>query len=269
MWRGKNVFLYLSALFLACLIIVALFAPYFTPHNPNEIDVFSRLSSPNREHYLGTDNLGRDILSRIILAGRVSMTIAFITSISSSLLGTLLGLVAGMYRRLDNLVMRFLDGLMAFPTVVLALTLVAVFGTGLWQEILAITVVFAPRTARIVRGATLALREAGFVEAALVNGGSTWYIAKTHILPNALGPLFVQTTFVFARSILVDAGISFLGLGVPPPTPTWGNMLGDARNHIYNAWWFITFPGLVLVLAISSINVLGDKLRDVLDPRMR
>lgn len=266
-WDSKNYFLYFSVLFLCILFFAALLADLIIPYEIERMDVAFRLKPPSVEHLLGTDNYGRDILSRVIMGSRVSLIIGISVSVLSSFAGTFLGMTSALIRRADNLIMRFLDGLMAFPTTILAIALVAVFGAGLWQEIIALSLVFSPRTARIMRGVCLELKESEYVQAAIISGGSTIYIALSHILRNGFGPLLVQATFVLARAIIIDAGLSFLGLGVPPPEPTWGNMLGDARGYIAHAWWFIAFPGVALLLTVMSINVLGDNLRDILDPR--
>jgi ABC-type methionine transport system permease subunit len=187
----------------------------------------------------------------------------------SSALGTLAGLTAATFPRLDRVLMRILDGFMAFPAAILAIAMIAALGTGIWQESLALTVVFFPRTARIMRGVGLQLRGRQFVEAAVVVGGTPTQIVLRHILPNALGPLIIQSSFVLGRAIVTDAGLSFLGLGAPPPTPSWGNMLGDARTFMQDAWWFVAFPGVAIVLTVLSVNLLGDAMRDRLDPKLR
>ncbi len=268
--RQKNdIILYLCLAFLFVILIFSLFGEFIAPYDYKKIDIASRLKPPSFENWMGTDNFGRDISSRIIIGSRASILIGTFIAILSSFFGMFLGLIAAMYKRLDNIIMRFLDGLMSFPTVALAIALVAAFGIGMWQTIIALTIIFTPRTARIMRGVALKLKEESFVEYAVASGASTMYITFVHIFRNGTGPLVVQGSFVLAQSILIEAGLSFLGLGVPPPSPTWGNMLGDANTYISTSWWFITFPGLFLLFTVVSINLLGDTLRDILDPRMR
>ena len=228
-----------------------------------------RLRPPDLGHLFGTDNFGRDILARVIVGARVSFTVGVLVALSSTALGTLAGLTASTYPRLDRVLMRILDGFMAFPAAILAIGLIAALGTGIWQESLALTVVFFPRTARIMRGVGLQLRGRQFVEAAVVVGGTPTHIVLRHILPNTLGPLIIQGSYILGRAIVTDAGLSFLGLGAPPPTPSWGNMLGDARTFMQDSWWFVAFPGLAIVLTVLSVNLLGDAMRDRLDPRLR
>ncbi len=266
---SRNVVLYVCFFYLFLICVLAIFANYLTPHDPFLMNIESRLEPPSFQHWMGTDNYGRDVSSRIILGSRVSLIIGIMVSTISSVAGGFFGLLAAMYHKLDNFIMRIFDGIMAFPTAPLALVLIAIFGTGIAQEIFALSLIFMPRTARIIRGVALSIKESAFVEAAVINGGSNLYIMFNHILRVGYGPLFVQATYVMAVSIILDAALSFLGLGVPPPAPTWGNMLGAGRNFIESAWWMITFPGLILVFTMISVNLVGDYLRDTLDPRSR
>ncbi|HKX18862.1 MAG TPA: ABC transporter permease, partial [bacterium] len=233
---------------------------------PDAIEMAARLSPPSPRHPLGTDNFGRDVLSRVIYAGRVSLLIGLGVMVLSTATGTLAGLAAGYYRAVDAVAMRILDGLMAFPAILLAIALVAALGVGIRNEILAIALVYFPRTARIVRASTLQLKQRTFVEAAVALGEGDGRILGVYILGNALTPLIVQSTFVFAEAILADAALSFLGLGVRPPAPTWGNMLDEAHIYIETAPWFVVFPGVAIVLTVLSLNLVGDALRDLADP---
>ena len=251
---------------LGAVTLAALLAPVLGLPAPDRIDMAGRLAAPSPGHPLGTDNFGRDILSRVIYSGRVSLLIGLGVMAASTAAGTLVGLVAGYYRRVDAVAMRILDGLMSFPAILLALALVAALGVGARNEIIAIALVYFPRTARIVRGSTLQLKQRAFVEAAVALGEGDGRILAVHILRNALTPLIVQSTFVFAEAILADAALSFLGLGVRPPTPTWGNMLDDAHIYIETAPWFVVFPGVAIVLTVLSLNLVGDALRDLADP---
>ncbi len=225
-----------------------------------------RLLPPGPEHPFGTDNFGRDILSRVIASGRVSLVIGLAVMALSTLAGTLAGLLTGYYRRVDAVLMRILDGLMAFPAILLAIALVAALGASARNEIIAIAVVFFPRTARIVRASTLQLKARAFVEAAVALGEREGQILLSHILLNALPPLIVQATFVFAEAVLADAALSFLGLGVRPPTPTWGNMLNDAHIYVATAPWFVVFPGVAIVVTVLCLNLIGDAVREFADP---
>ena len=251
---------------LVAVALAALLAPALGLPAPDAIEMAARLSPPGPGHPLGTDNFGRDVLSRVIFAGRVSLLIGLGVMVLSTATGTLAGLAAGYYRPVDAVAMRVLDGLMAFPAILLAIALVAALGVGIRNEILAIALVYFPRTARIVRASTLQLKQRTFVEAAVALGEGDGRILGVHILRNALTPLIVQSTFVFAEAILADAALSFLGLGVRPPAPTWGNMLDEAHIYIETAPWFVVFPGVAIVLTVLSLNLVGDALRDLADP---
>lgn len=255
-----------SLVLLMVIAFAAFAAPWLPVRPPDRIDMPSRLLPPTADHPLGTDNFGRDILSRVIASGRVSLVIGLAVMALSTLAGAMAGLLAGYYRRIDGILMRILDGLMAFPAVLLAIALVAALGASARNEIIAIALVFFPRTARIVRASTLQLKERAFVEAAVALGGRDGRILGIHILLNALPPLIVQSTFVFAEAILADAALSFLGLGVRPPIPTWGNMLDDAHIYVAIAPWFVFFPGIAIVVTVLSLNLLGDAVRDMADP---
>ncbi len=259
----------LAAASLGVLVVIALsalLAPWLPLPAPDRIDMASRLAPPSAAHPFGTDNFGRDILSRVVASGRVSLAIGLAVMALSTLAGAAAGLIAGYYRRADAVLMRVLDGLMAFPAILLAIALVAALGASARNEIVAIALVFFPRTARIVRASTLQLKERAFVEAAVALGGWDGRILGRHILLNALPPLIVQSTFVFAEAILADAALSFLGLGVRPPTPTWGNMLDDAHIYVATAPWFVVFPGIAIVVTVLCLNLLGDAVRDLADP---
>ncbi len=259
----------LAAASLAALILVALAAllsPWLPVPPPNRIDMAIRLLPPSPGHPFGTDNFGRDVLSRVVASGRVSLLIGLAVMALSTTAGTAAGLAAGYYRRVDGILMRILDGLMAFPALLLAIGLVAALGASARNEIVAIALVYFPRTARIVRASTLQLKERAFVEAAVALGERDARVLGVHILGNALPPLIVQSTFVFAEAILADAALSFLGLGVRPPTPTWGNMLDEAHIYVATAPWFVVFPGIAIVITVLCLNLLGDAVRDVADP---
>ncbi len=251
---------------LTVMAVAAVVAPWLGLPPPDRIEMSQRLRPPSAGHPFGTDNLGRDVLTRVVYSGRVSLPIGGAVMMLSTVLGTIVGLLTGYYRKVDNVVTRVLEGLMAFPAILLAIALVAALGFGARNEVIAIALVYFPRTARIVRASTLQLKARAFVEAAVALGEGDARILAIHILRNALPPLIVQSTFVFAEAILADAALSFLGLGVKPPTPTWGNMLDDAHVFIQLAPWFIVFPGLAIVVTVLSLNLLGDAVRDLVDP---
>jgi peptide/nickel transport system permease protein len=206
------------------------------------------------------------VFTRVIYSGRVSLPIGMAVMALSTALGAAVGLLTGYYRRVDNILTRILEGLMAFPAILLAIALVAALGLGVRNEVIAIALVYFPRTARIVRASTLQLKARAFVEAAVALGEGDARILGVHIFRNALPPLIVQSTFVFAEAILADAALSFLGLGVKPPTPTWGNMLDEAHVFVTLAPWFIIFPGIAIVVTVLSLNLFGDAVRDLVDP---
>jgi peptide/nickel transport system permease protein len=251
---------------LVAISAAALTAPWLSLPPPDRIEMGERLRPPSAGHPFGTDNLGRDVLARVVYSGRVSLPIGAAVMLLSTALGTIVGLLTGYYRKVDNVVTRVLEGLTAFPPILLAIALVAALGFGARNEVIAIALVYLPRTARIVRASTLQLKARAFVEAAVALGEGDTRILAVHILRNAMPPLIVQSTFVFAEAILADAALSFLGLGVKPPTPTWGNMLDDAHVFVQLAPWFIVFPGLAIVVTVLSLNLLGDAVRDLVDP---
>lgn len=260
-WRTERRGL-VALLVLVLVAVLAACAPLFT-QNPDTIDALKRLGSPSGAHWFGTDEYGRDILSRVIYAGRVSLELGVLVTSITAVVGTALGMLAGYYRKLDTPVMRLMDGMMAFPPIVLAIALVAALGAGLFSEVAALSVVFTPRVARIAYGSTLQLKGSEYVEAARASGSRVRTILARHLLPNSLGPLVVQASFIYAETILFDAALSFLGLGVAPPAPTWGNMIAAARTYLTVSPWFAVFPGLAIVISATSLNLVGDSLRHV------
>lgn len=266
--RGNpNMALGLFILLLA--VLMAAFAPLISTDDPKELFTEPRLQAPSGEAYFGTDSVGRDVFSRTIYGSQLSLAIGASVTVLTILCGVVIGIIAGYYKLADNVVMRFMDGLMAFPSFLLAIALVALLGASFQNVVLALSVVETPRVVRIVRGSVLSLRERQYVEGALAVGARPLRILFTHIFPNLVAPLTVQATYVFALAILVEAGLSFLGAGVPPDIPSWGNMMGDANLLKQLAPWMIFFPGLFLSLTVLGANLLGDGLRDTLDPRLR
>lgn len=259
----------IGATVILILLLVALFANVLATHDPTALSPADRLLRPGGEHLFGTDNLGRDVFSRTIHGTRVSLLVGFGVSLLSVFGGVILGLIAGYYRRVDSLLMRVMDALMAFPGIVLAIGIMAVTGQSLVNVIIALGIVYMPRVARLVRSVVLGLREHQFVEAAQSIGQRDLRILIRHVLPNSWSPVIVQATFIFAEGVLGEASLSFLGIGPPPITPSWGNMLGEARLHIREAAYLMTLPGLALTLMVLSLNLVGDGIRDLLDPRLR
>jgi peptide/nickel transport system permease protein len=263
LWRHKPAFL--SLIILTLFVLAALLGPMIAPYDPNA-QRYEFLDAPSVDHLLGTDDLGRDLLSRLIVGARISLFVGVVTVGLSLVIGVLLGLLAGYYGGwIDNVIMRYIDLQWAFPNFIIAVYLVAVFGTGLSNVIVAITLAFLDDFARIVRGMVLSLREQEFVLSARSLGASDGRILLRHILPNALAPVIVQATVSVSYAILAEAGLSFLGLGVKPTTPTWGLILSDSRTFISRGWWLAVFPGLAITLTVLSINFLGDALRDIFD----
>jgi peptide/nickel transport system permease protein len=254
---------------LAAFALTAIMADWLAPYGPTKINYRAILAPPSADHWFGTDGYGRDILSRAIYGTRVSLRIGLYVVIFTGILGTILGTMASYVHWLDGLIMRGLDGLMAFPGVLLAIALAAALGPSETNAIIALTVTFTPRTARIVRASVLVVQEMQYIEAARAVGAGHARIVFRYILANALSPLIVQLTFVFAVSIIAEAILSFLGVGPPPPTPSLGNIIADGRSYIQEAWWIAVFPGIVIAVAVLGLNLMGDGLRDVIDPRQR
>ena len=257
-----------SLIFLG-LILVALFAGALSTHKPTRLFPANRLRPPSVQNYLGTDEFGRDVYSLVLHGSRVSLIVGGVTMLLTSLGGVVIGLAAGYSRRLDPVIMRFMDGLMAFPAILLAIALMAARGPGVWNVIVALSIVYMPRTAMLIRSTVLSLRELDYVQAARALGRRDLTLAYRHILPNCMGPLLVQGTFIFAYAVLAEAILGFLGVGVPPYVPSWGNVIASGKNTIREAYWVSFFPGAALTLAGLSLNLLGDGLRDTLDPRLR
>lgn len=265
---GRPLFL-LAALTLLLVVAIALAAPWLDLPSPTRLSISRRLRPPSAENWFGTDEFGRDILSRTIYGARTSLLVGLMIVIAATIAGTVLGLLAGCIRRLDGPLMRFTDALMAFPDILLAIALMAGLGPSLFNVVIALAIVYTPRMARIVRGATLVLRELAFIEAAHSYGATPLRVAARHVLPNVLSPIIVQATFLFAFAVLTEAALSFLGAGVPPTTPTWGNMIASAQQYMHQAGWLILAPGLAIVVTAVALQLLGDGLRDLLDPRLR
>jgi peptide/nickel transport system permease protein len=255
---------------LALVIAIALVVPLLSPYESDEIEASAALSGPSTQHWLGADNLGRDILVRVAYGYRISLSVAVGSVVLALLVGVPLGLIAGYAGGwLDNLIMRPLDVLMAFPAILLAIAVMAIFGTGVAVLLPAIGVVYVPIIARVMRASTLATRRELFVEAARARGASRWRIVLRHVLPNSVGPVTVQASILMGIAILLEAALSFIGLGVRPPTPSLGLMLSDGRDFMANSAWVVAAPGLAIMVLVLAFNLIGDGLHDWLDPRGR
>ncbi|GGJ39402.1 ABC transporter permease [Neoroseomonas lacus] len=249
--------------------IIAAAAPWITDVDPQRLSMRNKFLSPSETWLFGTDNFGRSLWSRVVWGAQLSMIIGASVVALNAVFGTLIGAAAGYFRKLDNALMRVNDALMAFPAILLAIAVTSVLGPSTLNVILALSIVYIPRTARIVRSSVIVLREMEYVQAAVAAGAGHWRILRHHILPNAMAPMIVQLSFLFAYAVLSEATLSFLGVGAVPPTPTWGNIMAEGRDFMREAPWIITIPGVMLMITVMGLNLLGDGLRDVLDPRLR
>jgi len=249
--------------------VIAALAPWITDIDPNRLSMRNKFLPPGGDWIFGTDNFGRSLWARTVWGAQLSMTIGASVVALNAVFGTLIGAAAGYFRRLDNMLMRVNDALMAFPAILLAIAVTSVLGPSTLNVILALGIVYIPRTARIVRSSVIVLREMEYVQAAVAAGAGHWRILRHHILPNAMAPMIVQLSFLFAYAVLSEATLSFLGVGAVPPTPTWGNIMAEGRDYMRDAPWIITIPGVALMITVMGLNLLGDGLRDVLDPRLR
>ena len=251
------------------LVLAAIIGPWLTGLDPTSMRMRNRFKPPMPGIWFGADQFGRDVLTRVLHGARLSLFIGLSVALMSGAIGTMIGICAGYFRRLDSLLMRFMDALLAFPAILLAIGISAALGPQTTSVIIALGVAYVPRTARITRASTLVIREMEYVEAARLSGAGHLRMIFRHILPNCMGPLVVQLTFVFAYAILAEAALSFLGIGPPPPAPSWGNIIAEGRDYSIEAWWIMLFPGLAISMAALGMNLLGDGLRDVLDPRLK
>jgi len=255
-----------------CICLAVIFSGYLFPGGANKIDLLARLTPPfvNPAHVFGTDPLGRDVLARVVTGGKISLFVGFVSVIGSVVIGTIMGLVAGYYRGFwDMALMRFVDVQLAMPFILLAITVMAILGGGLFNTIILLIVSQSVQYARLVRGSVLSLREREFILSARAIGVKDWRIIFQHLLPNLLGPVIVLMTLNVANNILLESSLTFLGLGVDPTIPSWGGMLADGRTYLQTAWWVSIFPGLAILFTVLGLNLLGDWLRDSLDPTGR
>lgn len=258
-----------AALLLLTMVVMAVLCTWVLPYEPMAMKVSQRLKAPSWNHWSGTDELGRDITSRIFYGARYSLAIGAGTAVMATFFGTLMGLLAGFFNSLDAVLMRLVDAMMAFPDILLGIALVSILGASPVNVVLALTLVYTPRVARVVRASTLVIRELPYIEAARAVGLSTPRLLFNHILPNLMSPILVQLSFIFAYALLAEAGLSFLGVGVGAEIPTWGTMVASSTQYADRALWTLVFPGLAIVLTALSLQVLGDGVRDLLDPRLK
>ncbi len=258
----------MGAVLLLILISVSIGAPWITAQDPFDMNVVDRLQPPNETYFFGTDAFGRDIFTRTLYGGRVSLIIGVSVAVTSTVIGLIIGIIAGYFRMADAILMRIMDGLMAIPGILLAIGLMSLTRASIWVVIIAITIPEVPRVVRLVRSVVLTVREQVYIQAAGAIGTRFPRLMLKHILPNTFAPLIVQATYIAASAVLIESYLSFLGVGTPPEIPSWGNIIAEGRLYVQIAFWNILFPSIFLALMVLSINILGDGLRDMLDPRL-
>ena len=262
----RNRSMVIGALVMILLVLTAVFAERIAPCDPYELDILNKNKAPGVGHIFGTDTFGRDLFSRIIYGTRISVIVGASVAGLTLVLGLILGLYAGYYRKVDTVVMRICDGLKAIPSMLLAIALVAVMGAGIKNIILSLTVVYIPDIARVARAVTLQVKQQTYVEALTASGATKTRIIWKNILPNVISSVLVQVSFIFATAVITEASLSFLGVGIPVPEPSWGNIISEGKTVIYKDWWMIVFPGLFTAVSVLGLNLFGDGLRDFLDP---
>jgi len=268
-WLRRHPTILTGLLLLAFMLLIALASPLFATHDPIRLNPTQRLEPPSAEHWFGTDHLGRDVYSRVVYGSRISLIVGFSVAALATVLGLVIGLITGFIKKLDAIVMRIMDGLMAIPAILLAIALISLSKSSIENVIIAITIPEVPRMVRLVRSVVLTLREQLFVDAAVSLGARLPRILTFHIMPNTVAPIIVQATYVCAAAIIIEAILSFLGAGTPPDIPSWGNIMAEGRTYVMIAIWILLFPGIFLTLTVLGVNLLGDGLRDTLDPRLR
>lgn len=254
---------------LVAIVLLSFCSSLFSPYDAYSIDPLSRLKSPDAAHWFGTDNFGRDLFVRVAVAVRVSLSVGAAVALIAGFTGLTVGLLCAWFRPLDLILMRVCDGLFAFPSLLLAIAIVGVLGPNIANVVLALSLVYVPSIARVIRGAAMVVKEKNFIEALRAQGASSGRIIWLHLLPNVISPLIVQVTWVFSVAILTEAALSFLGSGVPAPTPSLGNLLLEGKAVIFTAWWMTFFPGIAIVLLILALNIIGDDLRDGAEPGLK
>ncbi len=267
-WLGHNKLLMVGAILVLLLVILAILAPFLAPNDPFKVGLGPSMAAPSGELFMGTDKLGRDLFSRIIYGARTTLLVSLPSIALAVIAGMLLGLIAGYFGgHIDQVIMRILDIFLAFPGLLLAIAVVAVLGPSIPNLIITIAILYTPRMARIVRGPVLSIKQSEFIGAARVSGAGDWRIIRRHILPNVLSPVIVDATLSASQAIITESALAYLGLGAPPPTPSWGEMLSSSRQFMTSAPWSALFPGVAIVYATTSFIILGNGLRDFFDPR--
>lgn len=265
----RNPSLFIWPAVLVTIILLSFFASALSPYDPYSIDPLSRLKPPSAAHWFGTDNFGRDLFVRVALAVRVSLSVGAAVAVIAGITGMVIGLLCAWYRPVDRVLMRVCDGLFAFPSLLLAIAIVGVLGPNIANVVLALSLVYVPSIARVIRGAAMVIKEKNFIEALRAQGANASRIIWLHLLPNVISPFIVQVSWVFSVAILTEAALSFLGSGVPAPMPSLGNLLLEGKAVIFTAWWMTFFPGMAIVLLILGLNIIGDDLRDSADPGLK
>lgn len=269
LFKKTNMYILVGGFLVFLSVFAAIAAPVLTDKMPTDIAPHNRLAPPSDDHIMGTDEFGRDIFSRILYGTRNSLEVAFMVVVITTVIGVIVGLIAGFYPKADGVISRILDGIMSFPEIIIAISLAAIWGAGKFNIVLSMSFAYFSRMARVVRGSTISVKELEYVESARSIGANDTHIISRYILPNVLSPIIVQVTFVFAYAIIVEATLSFLGVGIKPPAPSLGGMLSDGRTIMSVAPWMVLFPGAAIVIAALGFNLLGDGLRDMLDPRLK
>ncbi|AEF86349.1 glutathione transport system permease protein GsiD [Treponema primitia ZAS-2] len=266
-WGNKG--LIVGIIIVILFILIAIFGPRFARYSPYDVNVPERIQGPSAKHWFGTDGMGRDVFSRVVYGAKISLTVGLGVGIISGLAGLIIGLYASYNQVMDQLLMRICDGLKAIPSILLAILMMSVLGADIKNVIISLAIVRTPNIARVARAAALGVREQTYIDAMHVLGAKPGRILWGHIAPNILSPILVQMTFAFVSAIPAEASLSFLGAGVPPPEPSWGSILSEGKNLIYNAWWMIAFPGLFAAVSVLGLNLVGEGMRDILDPQTR
>jgi len=267
-WR-RNPIIRIGTIIFVVVLLVAVLAPYISQHDPLKMNPLNRLKGPSRANWFGTDELGRDVFSRVVFGARTSLQVGLSVVFLTILMGAIIGLLAGFFKKLDGPIMRIMDGFLAMPSELVAISLMASLGPSVNNVILALSIAHVPRMARLLRSSVLVVREMNYVEAAEALGVPVPRVLLKHVLPNCLSPLIVQATSTFAFAVLSEASLSFLGVGLPPYVPSWGTILSGGRQFMMQAPWITMFPGMSIILTVLSLNLLGDGLRDLLDPKLR
>lgn len=263
----KNKLAVLGLILTVIIVLICIFANVICPDGPYVMDVTKRYLAPCKEYIFGTDKMGRDVLSRIVYGIRISLIVGLVTTAVALVIGMILGMIAGYFKKFDNIIMRICEALMSIPPVLMAIALMSALNPNIKSVVISLCIVYTPQIARVARGATIAVKEQTYIEAARAQGASNFRIILHHVAPNILSPVIVQATYVFAIAIILEASLSFLGAGIPAPSPSLGNILYDAKEGIFTAPWLTIYPGIAMVVTVLGINILGDGLRDVLDPK--